>query len=146
MNLDLRKEQQAYEKLAASVLEGNKSVLFDALKKADIDAVVVEFDGEGDSDQITGIAGWSGGHLGLPEEVQIEMALVEWGATEPTRKTLPIREAVEEISYGLLEKTHGGWEIDDGAYGEFLFDVPNRKITLTFNARITDVRTSVHAF
>ena len=40
----------------------------------------------------------------------------------------------------ILEQTHGGWENNDGAYGEFTFDVAERTIKLDFNERISDIR------
>jgi hypothetical protein len=33
--------------------------------------------------------------------------------------------------------THCGWENNDGAYGDFIFDVAKRTITLDFNERYT---------
>jgi Family of unknown function (DUF6878) len=146
MMTDFWEEQQAFKKLAASLNEGNKAALFDALQKAGITVVIVDFDGCGDSRQIENIIAKARDQMiDLPEE-QTDIALAFWGQPEPTRKTLPIREAIEEIAYSLLEHEHDGWEIDDGAFGEFDFDVISRKIVLTINARYTDVHTSEQSF
>jgi ParB family transcriptional regulator, chromosome partitioning protein len=45
-----------------------------------------------------------------------------------------------------LEETHGGWENNDGAYGEFTFDVANRTITLAYNERHMESDYSEHVF
>jgi hypothetical protein len=51
---------------------------------------------------------------------------------------MPLREAIEELCYSYLEQDYGGWENNDGAFGEFIFDVATRKIGLEFNSRFTD--------
>lgn len=48
-----------------------------------------------------------------------------------------LREIIEDVCYAALSETHGGWENNDGAYGDFTFDVPHRTITLEFNERYT---------
>ena len=141
----LQKEKER-ETLEASLREGNKTVLFDALQKAGISAVHVEFDGCGDSGQIEGVTAMSGSlTVELPEH-HIEIAQADWGNPEPVRKSFRIREAIEELAYGFLELEHDGWEIDGGASGEFTFDVAARIITLIFNARYVDVHTSEYSF
>jgi len=141
----LQKEKER-ETLEASLREGNKAVLFDALQKAGISVVHVEFDGCGDDGQIEGVTAMNGSlAVELPED-HIELAQADWGNPEPVRKSFRIREAIEELVYGFLALEHGGWEIDGGSYGEFTFDVAARIIILTFNARYTDVHTSEYWF
>jgi hypothetical protein len=53
---------------------------------------------------------------------------------------------IEHLCYELLEHKYDGWEINEGAYGEFVFDAADREIALTFNYRISDVETSSHTF
>jgi hypothetical protein len=145
MNDWLQKEKER-ETLAASLREGNKAVLFDALQKAGISAVHVDFDGCDDSGQIEGVTAMSGSlTVELPED-DIELAQADWDNPEPVRKSFRIREAIEELAYGFLEREHDGWEIDGGGSGEFIFDVTARTVTLTFNARYVDVHTSEHSF
>ena len=48
-----------------------------------------------------------------------------------------VSDAIETLVYDLLETHHGGWEINDGAYGEFVFDVEAQSINLDFNERYT---------
>jgi hypothetical protein len=133
-------------KFATDPLESNKTVLLDALQKAGITVVDVNFDGEGDSGQIEDIQAKADDQKVELPEGQIEIALTSFGQPEVERKTLPIREAIEEIAFALLEDVESGWENDGGAYGEFVFDVAARTITLTFNARFTDISTSQNVF
>jgi hypothetical protein len=47
-----------------------------------------------------------------------------------------VSDVVEALAYDLLEEEHGGWENNDGAYGEFRFDVTDRTISLAYHERI----------
>ena len=145
MNEWLQKEKERAT-LEASLREGNKTVLFDALQKAGISAVHVEFDGCGDDGQIEGVTAMSGSLTVELSDDHIEIAQADWGNPEPVRKSFRIREAIEELAYGFLALEHGGWEIDGGSYGEFVFNVTARTITLTFNGRYVDVHTSEYSF
>jgi hypothetical protein len=42
----------------------------------------------------------------------------------------------EEIGYGTLEDHHGGWENNEGAFGELEWDLATDKITIDHNHRI----------
>ena len=54
--------------------------------------------------------------------------------------------AIEHMAYELLGQTHGGWENNAGAYGEFIFDVAAETITLEFNMRFEDSEFFEHTF
>ena len=54
--------------------------------------------------------------------------------------------AVECLAYDVLERTHGGWENNDGAYGDITFDVAERTITLDYNERYTASENYTHSF
>ena len=54
------------------------------------------------------------------------------------RQTQPIRDAIETLAYDFLDKTQSGWENNEGAYGDFTFDVAARTITLDYNERRTE--------
>ena len=57
-----------------------------------------------------------------------------------------MKEAIERLAYDFLEETHGGWENNEGAYGNFLFDVTERTITLNYNERIETSEYTQHVF
>lgn len=48
--------------------------------------------------------------------------------------------------YDFLSDTYGGWENNDGAYGEFCFDAAARTIHLEFNERFTSSELYTHDF
>ena len=146
--------------------ELNKAIVFDALTTAGITDITVTFDGYGDSGQIEGITA----HIGetpkalpappatgpLPEtqpeaavplpETRLTIHQAQWNSDEVGLRETTLQDAIEELCYGYLEQEHGGWEINDGSYGAFRFDVAARAIHLEFNGRFTDVATSHHAF
>ena len=79
-----------------------------------------------------------------PREVVIACAM--WGASEPELHSVSIAEAVERLAYDLLEETHCGWEDNDGAYGDFIFDAARRSIALDYNERYTASENYAHEF
>jgi hypothetical protein len=137
---------QEFVNLCKSTLSENKTALFDALAAARIDTVEVTFDGYADSGQVDEavIDGESAdADLRL---INIEVARIEWGNPIVVRETLSVREAIEKLIYDLLQQTYRGWEINQGAYGDFLFDVSDRTITLNFNERIETSDYTRHVF
>jgi hypothetical protein len=132
--------------LLASVRPGNKEALFDALHGAGITKVIVEFDGCGDSGQIAAITAFAGDDTIALPATTIEIAVVSWRSPDITRQHLSITEAIEHVVYNYLEEGHYRWENDDGAYGEFTFDVASRKVTLEFNTRYVEVHSEEYEF
>lgn len=131
----LSKERE-HDRLAAQVVPGNKTALFDALAAAGIAVVVVVFDGYGDSGQIEDIKASNGDlDIALPPDM-VEIAVADWGADEPRRIAASVRDAIERLAYAFLGETHAGWENNDGAYGEFIFSVADRTISLDYNERV----------
>ena len=47
--------------------------------------------------------------------------------------------ALEEFFYDLLEARFGGWENNDGAFGDFYWDLKTDKLKHEHHARFTDV-------
>ena len=129
--------------LDAELMPANKTAVFDVLAAAGVVTVVVSFDGYGDSGQIESIDSRDAhGEVAVPEN-EVTIASATWDA-EIERKAMNCREAVEQLAYDLLNTTYGGWENNDGAYGEFTFDVTARKVTLDYNGRYTAVETHNH--
>ncbi|MGB5083324.1 MAG: DUF6878 family protein [Methylocystis silviterrae] len=133
-------KNRAYDNLAVKLDAINKTVLFDALARAGITCVTVTFDGYGDSGQIENIETRKGDSLTeLPDDA-IEILEPQWGKDESEikRATVPLTEAVEIMSYHFLNRSHGGWGDGEGSYGDFVFDVETRAITLGYNAHFVD--------
>jgi hypothetical protein len=116
----------------------NKNIVFDALSNAGITHVLVGFDGEGDSGQIDGAASYAGDAAADFPATIVTLYRAPSGWDEFVLQEVTLRQAVEELCYDYLEQEHGGWENNDGAFGEFTFDVAERKVGLDFNARFTD--------
>ena len=140
-------QEQARARLDESIRPENKAVLFEALAQVGITTVLVEFDGYGDSGQIEDISAHAGPDIAvnLPEH-SIEIARIEYGSLEIVRETYTVKEAIERLAYDFLEETHGGWENNEGAYGDFLFDVAEHTITLNYNERIETSEYTQHVF
>lgn len=140
-------EMSAHQALIAGLRPANKTALFDCLSASGIAQVLVSFDGCGDSGQIESLEtrDAAGRVVELPS-AQISITLAIWGHAESERRNMPIVEAIEHLAYDALSETHGGWENDDGAYGEFVFDVAERMITLDYNERYTATESFSHEF
>jgi hypothetical protein len=76
----------------------------------------------------------------------ITIQTVSWGTTEILTAQSTLETAIENLCYDYLGQTHGGWENNDGGYGEFRIDVAKRSIELEFNGRFTDTWTDNHTF
>ncbi len=141
-----RKHTEA-AKLEADVLPVNKAALFGALAAGGIHSVVVIFDGDGDSGQIESVAAYGPDNteIELPDAT-IEMQEVMFDDPNIASETRTLREVVETMSYAFLEATHGGWEDNDGAYGEFTFNVAEQSITLEYNERRMEFDYHCHEF
>lgn len=139
-------EQRARNALLDTIRPNNKAAIFAVLAEAGIASVTAQFDGYGDSGGIEGVhAEDAHGEIALPEGL-ISLLTLGWRETEPTEKTKPLGEAIEHEVYELLGQTHGGWENNAGAYGEFIFDVAAETITLEFNMRFEDTEFFEHTF
>jgi hypothetical protein len=137
---------QGFIRLCRSILAENKTSLFDALAAARIDTVEVTFNGYADEGQIEGaVADGEGGDTNL-HSIHVEIARVEWGNQIVTRQTLSVKDAIEKLVDDLLDQTYSGWENNQGAYGDFLFDAVERTITLNFNERIETSELTRHVF
>lgn len=122
--------------LAEEALPTNKAALFDALATAGITSVLVTFDGVGDSGQIESIDAMIDDTPAELPCVEVEIATPAWDGFGLDRRTCALPEAIETLAYAFLEETHGGWENNEGAFGEFTFEVAERTIALDYNERI----------
>jgi len=141
-----QQQERELARIASELLPANKTSLFDALAAAGITMVIVNFDGCGDSGQIEMIEAKAGDDVIPLPTVQIEIASAVWGSATIDRQTRPLEEAIEILVYDVLNQKHGGWENNDGAYGEYTFDVAERTITLDYNERHMESDHSMHVF
>ncbi|MFT4148640.1 MAG: hypothetical protein QM656_00460 [Paracoccaceae bacterium] len=137
---------RAFQERAASLVSGNKEVLFSVLTAAGITHVTVEFDGYGDSGQIESITAYCDDQAMALPGVEITISSASWGDPGFVAQAMTVEQAVERMAYDFLAGTHGGWENNDGAYGEFCFDARAQTIQLDFNERFTSSEYYAHAF
>lgn len=98
--------------------------------------VIVGFDGTGDSGQIEGVDAYVEEVVTPLPDAAVPLAKVPWNGDDIEVAPAPLAEALEAVAYALLEAGHDGWENNEGAFGEFIFEVGQRSIRLDFNQRI----------
>ena len=103
------------------------------------------FDGYGDSGQIDDVSVTAGTPHDLAA-IEIEQKQAIWGKDTVETVTVALRTAIEDLGYEFLERTHCGWENNEGGFGEFEFDVPARTITLDFTERYVSCESHWHDF
>ena len=125
----------------------NKASILGALEASGIATVVIRFDGSGDSGQIEEICAEDadGVSLQIPA-VTLEVLELPWGTDEPVPTPMNLAQALEAEAYRLLASTHPGWENNDGAYGEFTFDVAAGVIRLDHSDRYVAIEQYDHEF
>jgi len=126
----------AFEQRASALHPANKAALIQALAASGITAVIVTFDGGGDSGQIEWIVARAGDADAELPDTPVELARTEFHDEEIRRTIAPLPAAIETFCYDMLESKHGGWENNEGGFGEFIFDVPAGAVTFDFNYRI----------
>ena len=121
---------------ARKLVEPNKRALFAVLAPAGITRVTVTFDGGGDSGQIEAVEAFCGADSASLPEGEVTLERHSYRSDEAEQIVLSVPEAIEDLCYALLGQEHGGWENNEGGYGEFVFDVAGDSIALDMNIRI----------
>jgi uncharacterized protein DUF6878 len=88
-----------------------RDALAKKLQELGVQKVTAAYDGSGDSGQV--------------EEP-------EFGSIKVPQPTVS---AVQDLFYDLLEDEYGGWEINEGSYGQFEWNVSDDRINLQHNIR-----------
>jgi hypothetical protein len=148
-DIDMTEFEQTYARHLAKVAEAkklNKTVLFDTLASLGVTTIVVDFDGEGDSGQINSVAAFVNDQPFQLPKTMLTIRSASWSDDGLQTRDIPLEEGVEEICYGYLTQEHGGWENNEGAYGEFTLTVAERKVELDFNMRFSDSANYSHTF
>ena len=130
---------------AEDIQAHNKNLIFAALAEAGIHSVTIDYDRSGDSGQIESIEAWTATKekIRLPSSRKLRLA---FGNSDDPVTEIGLENAIEELACHYLTEIHMGREDNDGAFGTFVFDVPNRTVTLEHNERYTEVNTTSHEF
>lgn len=146
-----------YQKVNAE----RRAKLFEALKEIGAGGVMVEYTGYGDSGQIESVTAWKVGEsyesctamslsarMGFPK---LRVRYVKKTDSDGLEKTISVeneemslQDAIEEFCWDALEKTHDGWENEEGGNGTFEFDVEHGTIEFTHNEAYVEYNTSTH--
>ena len=94
-----------------------RATLCAQLRKLRVQTVTAEYVGEGDE-----------GQIGNPNFGSVEVSD-------------DLKEAVLDLFYGLLGDYYAGWEINEGSFGEFVWNVIGDTIQLVHNERFESVET-----
>lgn len=136
---------------ASDHIKDTLDIIYDLLGGIGVESFIVTFDGGGDSGQAEAPCEFK------PEKSQ-EKAIALLGEVvkgsrvsdgqrytpsgmehiwqnDPTLERL-----IDGLCYDVLETVAGGWEINEGSHGTFLFDVKKRKMMLDFNERVIEDR------
>jgi len=156
---DIMAQIRADQIKKADRVKYHTNLLFDTLAQTKVSTIEVDFEGCGDSGQIEAVDYTDSKGKGI-DEAYLDKVIVKGSAKtsyhkwDEKKKEMVltearegnIREIIEEICYDKLGASHGGWEINEGSYGTFYFDVSTRKVRLEYNERIEEVRTSEESF
>jgi hypothetical protein len=131
---------------AAEVNKINKQVLVEFMRSNGIDEIVIDFDGSGDSGQMDDV-------ICYPEDknnlLKTQLPLIschhrfadgKWTLVEELRKA-EAHDVAADISYGILENHHGGWEINEGSYGKIRINT-NGSGSIEFHERVIETNYS----
>lgn len=135
---------------ATETVKSNLDIIYDLLGGVGVESFVVTFDGGGDDGQVEEASEFK------PEKTKKKAGVLigetvkgarvsngtRWhpgGGTETIWKEDPtLDELIGSVCYEMLENVCSGWEINEGSYGVFHFDVKKRKVNLDFNERIVE--------
>ncbi len=138
---------QAQQTEQQRCLEENKKRLVEALRSTSILSVRLSFDGSGDEGYVHAPEAFGDGDAPCEfPEIEIEWLAASSIYANAETITLKLPAALESLAEDYLESNHGGWEINEGAYGEFRVDVHSGTMTLEYNERFTDTNYSEVTF
>jgi hypothetical protein len=132
----------------SSDIKDHKDLIFDICEREGVKSFTVSFEGSGDSGQIEDVR--------LDEKIRklpVEGAKVSEGtqwvngnSNTVFRNATDLEDLITSVCYEVLENVCGGWENNDGAYGEFYFDAKKRKVQLDFNERVVESNLTEYRF
>lgn len=121
---------------------------FKALAKLGITRIEIEYDGCGDSGCIESLTAFGARkkRFAIPASKMLTVTLIETSynaetnrrIVTPVRKKLPVRNAIEQWAYDVLEKHFPGWELDGGSHGIITIDVGKQTACLDHDLRIEE--------
>lgn len=136
-------------------IENNRQAIIKAMRDNWIAKATVEYSGSGDSGQIEDVSfeyRERNGIDAMKEAVSVEVTKVssEWKNEKWEEKKekveTDLKSAIEDLCYDLLERTHGGWEINEGSDGRFFFDAKTGNIDLEHDSHYMESERFEHGW
>ncbi len=143
-------DQQSASLLPA--IQQNITTICTALKEQNITSVEITFEGSGDSGEVESITlQHSDGVLSDAADLKSDSIMFVdqiWNrkcnqyVPQVQKKTL--EEGLGQLTCDILQHTHSGWELNDGAYGTIDLTVEGNSLHLDYNERFTEITNSEH--
>lgn len=121
--------------------------MLEMLKGVGADKICVTFDGSGDSGSVDEVAIYGSDNGQIKVDFGVPYAVTssswvdgKWNKTEEV-KMMPVKEALEQFCYDMLENTNIDWYNNDGGFGELNITLNPVEISLEVNTRYTEVNT-----
>lgn len=121
----------------------NKELLCAVMQTLGITSIAVEFDGSGDSGQVEGVTVVPANKQDHFDNTQTKVFRtrcfysVAGNRVEEEEVSCSASELAEDFAYEILEYNHGGWEINDGAYGTIIIHADGRG-SIEYNQRVME--------
>jgi hypothetical protein len=114
-----------------------------ALRARGIALVEIPYDGEGDNGQIGYLCAFSAKDRQVDIDQPVRLALRD--GEKPTRYA-SLRDALEDFAWLVLDHYHGGFENNDGGYGDITICTARRAVVISHNDRVMEaVNTTTEA-
>lgn len=116
-----------------------KAAIFAKLSRLKIASVDITYDGCGDGGCIETLTAFGADkrELTLPDKpVAIQLVSSTWDTKTTSynkglvKRTVPLREAIENWCYDLLEEHFAGWENNEGSDGTITINVLNKTVVM----------------
>lgn len=122
----------------AEEIQQLKAAILPRLQEAGIARVEIRFDGCGDSGAVEECVclDAAGAALACPD-VTLQEGEAGKADDASSEQLQSLGQALEKLTYLALERHHPGWEINDGACGELVIDVPEATFVLVCSLRFT---------
>lgn len=130
--------------ICAETLHHNRDLLMEKLSSLNVATIVFDYDGGGDSGDITEVAVTPAERKPLlsAENITVRRAVSNYRdggfETEVTEVTSTLETALHDFALSWLELHHGGWENNDGGRGTVTINVAENSFELQHEEYYTD--------
>lgn len=136
---------------ASDHIKDTLDIIYDLLGGVGVSSFIVVFEGSGDSGQVETPSEFKPAKSVKPAEALLKEVVKGSRVSDGQRYTPSgmehiwqndptLERLIDGLCYDVLETVAGGWEINEGSHGTFIFDVKKRKMRLDFNERVIEDR------